>query len=129
MSQTRHGLFQARLGASGFYTLFLLAQIGNDDRKVHETWWPFPACALAGGPPKTLPMSARLEPVLYTFSALLGVAVARTLPSLVAFYANFRTSGLEMATKRGYGQSACKAFGAHASARTRGAHARARTLA
>merc|ERR1719502_1744031 len=56
-------------------------------------------------------MSARLEPVLYTFSALLGVAVARTLPSLVAFYANFRSSGLEMATKRGYGQSACKAFG------------------
>merc|ERR1719502_1637154 len=56
-------------------------------------------------------MSARLEPVLYTFSALLGVAVARTLPSLVAFYANFRSSGLEMSAKRGYGQSACKAFG------------------
>ena len=38
-------------------------------------------------------------------------SVARTLPALVRFYADFSTSGLALADHRGYGQSACKAFG------------------
>jgi len=52
-----------------------------------------------------------IEPVLLCFSVLVGLAVARTLPALVRFYADFSTSGLALADHRGYGQSACKAFG------------------
>ena len=52
-----------------------------------------------------------IEPVLICFSVLVGLAVARTLPALVRFYADFSTSGLALADHRGYGQSACKAFG------------------
>ena len=52
-----------------------------------------------------------IEPVILCFSVLVGLAVARTLPALVRFYADFSTSGLALADHRGYGQSACKAFG------------------
>ena len=52
-----------------------------------------------------------IEPVILCFSVLVGLAVARTLPALVRFYADFSTSGLALAEHRGYGQSACKAFG------------------
>ena len=53
-----------------------------------------------------------IEPVLLCFSVLVGLAVARTLPALVRFYAWFTSSGLAIATKRGYGQTASKASAA-----------------
>ena len=45
------------------------------------------------------------------FGLIAGVAVARTLPALVRYYAWFRRSGLEISKHRGYGQSACKLWG------------------
>ena len=55
--------------------------------------------------------SASLDYVVLLFSLTLGLAVARTLPQLVSFYAWFKDSGLEMAQHRGYGQLACKLYG------------------
>ena len=52
-----------------------------------------------------------LGAVLAVFSLSLSVAVARTLPALVRFYDDFVRSGLAMSEHRGYGQSACKAYG------------------
>ena len=69
--------------------------------------------ALLPEPPLVLlPATATpIEPVLALFALLLGLAVARTLPALVSFYSWFAHCGFEMAEHRGYGQSACKAFG------------------
>ena len=61
-----------------------------------------------------------IEAVLGVFSALLGLAVARTLPDLVDYYSKFCDSGLELAKYRGYGQSACKFYGAHATTNATG---------
>jgi len=52
-----------------------------------------------------------LREVLCLHNAIFGFSVARTLPALVRFYAWFSSSGLEMAEKRGFGQSASKAWG------------------
>ena len=54
--------------------------------------------------------SSPLMPTLLVFSFLLAVAVARTLPALISFYASFCSSGFELAAHRGYGQSACKFY-------------------
>lgn len=59
----------------------------------------------------TIDMGGPLTPVLLVFSSMLGIAVLRTLPALVSFYSEFKSSGLELEKHRGYGQSACKAFG------------------
>lgn len=59
----------------------------------------------------TIGMGGPLTPVLLVFSSMLGIAVLRTLPALVSFYSEFKSSGLELEKHRGYGQSACKAFG------------------
>ena len=55
--------------------------------------------------------SSPLMPTLLVFSSLLAVAVVRTMPALVSFYADFRSSGFDLAEHRGYGQSACKLYG------------------
>lgn len=60
-----------------------------------------------------------MDNVLMVFGALLALALVRTLPDLVKFYAEFSASGLEMAKHRGYGQSACKFYGAAPSHRAR----------
>ena len=52
-----------------------------------------------------------MSAVLAVFAVILGLAVARTLPQLVRFYSWWKDSGLELAKYRGYGQSACKAYG------------------
>eukprot|EP00427_Karlodinium_veneficum_P036813 CAMPEP_0169292404 /NCGR_PEP_ID=MMETSP1016-20121227/62742_1 /TAXON_ID=342587 /ORGANISM="Karlodinium micrum, Strain CCMP2283" /LENGTH=241 /DNA_ID=CAMNT_0009383033 /DNA_START=102 /DNA_END=824 /DNA_ORIENTATION=+ len=52
-----------------------------------------------------------IREVLCLHNAIFGFSVARTLPTLVRFYAWFSSSGLEMAEKRGFGQSASKAWG------------------
>jgi hypothetical protein len=57
-------------------------------------------------------MAAELYPVLAGFGGALVLALARTWVPLVRFYAEWSRSGLAMAEHRGYGQSACKAFGA-----------------
>ena len=54
---------------------------------------------------------APIDAVVTVFGLILGLAVARTLPQLVSFYAWFSRSGLEIAKHRGYGQSGCKMFG------------------
>lgn len=53
-----------------------------------------------------------LGAVLVVFAATLGLALVRTLPALVTFYAWFRRSGLGLTEHRGYGQSACSLYGA-----------------
>ena len=55
--------------------------------------------------------SSPIDAVVTVFGVILGIAVVRTLPQLVAFYAWFKDSGLKMAEHRGYGQSACKFYG------------------
>merc|ERR1719440_1492557 len=52
-----------------------------------------------------------LLPVLRLFGFGCALAVGRTLPSLVSFYRDFKSSGLGLARHRGYGQSACKFYG------------------
>ena len=54
---------------------------------------------------------APIDAVVTVFGLILGLAVARTLPQLVSFYAWFSRSGLEIAKHRGYGQTGCKMFG------------------
>merc|ERR1719502_1826830 len=52
-----------------------------------------------------------LAPVVSVFAAILGLALARTLPQLVSFYSWFKDCGFKMAEHRGYGQSACRFYG------------------
>ena len=49
--------------------------------------------------------------VLTLFCLGTALAAFRTLPSLVSFYAWFKDCGLEISRHRGFGQSACPAFG------------------
>ena len=124
-------------------------------RDSRELPRPFPAATvlLPRHLPTLLPVighiSMEMEPlgaVLAVFSISLGVTVARTLPALIRFYDEFMRSGLAMSKHRGYGQSACKAYGerqalaqhlhstmraateayARAALRTHGVHARKR---
>ena len=55
--------------------------------------------------------SSPLMPTLLVFSSLLALALVRTMPALVSFYADFRSSGFDLTEHRGYGQSACKFYG------------------
>jgi len=52
-----------------------------------------------------------IDNVTLAFGAILGLAVARTLPSCVSYYAWFKSSGLDLANYRGYGHGACRLFG------------------
>ena len=52
-----------------------------------------------------------LRSILCLHNAVVGLAVARTLPALVRFYAWFSQSRLAMAEKRGFGQGAGKFYG------------------
>ena len=52
-----------------------------------------------------------LSGVLAVFGVFLSVALVRTMPALVKFYAWFTNCGLSMSQFRGYGQSACKFYG------------------
>eukprot|EP01047_Picozoa_sp_COSAG01_P009688 COSAG01_NODE_401_length_17529_cov_47.865806_4_plen_112_part_00 len=53
-----------------------------------------------------------MDNVLLGFCLTLAFAVARTHAPNVRFYAWFKDCGLEISKHRGYGQTACKAFGA-----------------
>ena len=61
-------------------------------------------------PPPNAPMPP-IDAIVAIFGLVLGLAVVRTLPQLVSFYAWFSRSGLKIAEHRGYGQSACKLYG------------------
>ena len=52
-----------------------------------------------------------IRELLCVHNAIFALAVGRTFPALVRFYQWFSSSGLSMARKRGFGQSACKAYG------------------
>ena len=52
-----------------------------------------------------------LEQVTSLFGLAIAFGVCRTLPAMVRFYAWFKDCGLDLANHRGYGQSACKAYG------------------
>jgi len=55
-----------------------------------------------------------LSPVRRTqilFCGLIGLNILRTLPDQRQFYRWFSTAGLEISKHRGFGQSACRAFG------------------
>ena len=56
-------------------------------------------------------MSLTFEQGTTLFCCVVLIAVVRTLPALVRFYAWFKDCGLQISEHRGYGQSACKAFG------------------
>ena len=86
------------------------------------------SAALAGGYPEPMlllrqPLHAAMnsftsdmvhpmDGVVLCFCLSLALAVARTHMQLVNFYAWFKDCGLEISKSRGYGQTACKAFGA-----------------
>ena len=55
-----------------------------------------------------------MDNVLLGFCLTLAFAVARTHAPNVRFYAWFKDCGLEISKHRGFGQTACKAFGAAA---------------
>ena len=52
-----------------------------------------------------------LDQVTSLFCLAVAFGVCRTLPAMVKFYAWFKDCGLDLANHRGYGQSACKAYG------------------
>ena len=52
-----------------------------------------------------------MDGVLLGFCLSLALAVARTHAPLLTFYSWFNSCGLQISNHRGYGQSACKAFG------------------
>lgn len=52
-----------------------------------------------------------LDQATALFCLAVALAVGRTLPKLVEFYAWFKDCGLEISKHRGYGQTASKAFG------------------
>lgn len=45
------------------------------------------------------------------FNLILSFSLLRTMPALLRYYSWFMSSGLEIAGYRGYGQTACKAYG------------------
>ena len=69
----------------------------------------------------SLMLNDPLYPAMTLFGLSVAFVVARTHQSLVEYYKWFSSSGLEIAKHRGYGQSACRLYGACslASPRTR----------
>merc|ERR1711907_453910 len=52
-----------------------------------------------------------MRKTIIAFSLLIAFGFARTLPACRRFYQWFSTCGLELSKHRGFGQSACKAYG------------------
>merc|ERR1712054_351707 len=55
--------------------------------------------------------STPMRKTIIVFSAFMALGYGRTLPAMHRYYKWFAESGLEIAQHRGFGQSACKAYG------------------